>query len=680
MSTSKEVVEEKIPWHFLIPFMIVLGVFTVAINPLNAFGTWQNPPGWSATMGTVIICYSALTALPFISFWFVNLLGRFSFFKKRISPITLTWLYTTTLCLSFYLGYPHSTNPCTNYGVFIGNRILSPPEETVRLIPWFMAPPVDVARQSLYGGVPTPWADIMPMIIFWWIFSAVYGILMVSIATLFRKHWIDVEKVPFPHALAAHELLVRTLPERRVKFSGPFLIGIILGVVTLIPTMLIGLFPWFPDIYGWRTGNCGFGSHFVQPGEPLASIVAMGRIGKEPLGVAIAYFAPLHILFNMWFWWLVIVILAQIAYTMGYYTGILDLAGCGRIWCGDISITYGEPFKWTAVMVGGMWSLAIFLVILSRRYIVDTIRAAFGKMDSSSRAEFEKSEPMSYRSTYMFLICSFIAALAILLISGISPESAILTVINMIVLWFASMRLLGLAGIYWRKTDKGYALHRLLLWPRAPEVMDRNYVLSAWFNTFMTDAPDQGEVMGGNFLVAFLAYRMAALTGVSSRSVFKILIVSIVIYALITPLVWIPMVYTYGSTRLQGTWGMVGCNALLQRSAAPETWNSCPGTEPWIPHFTVGFILVGLLSLLHARYVWFPFEPVGFILSIACFEWGFWSYAVIAWILKMMTLRVGGSRLYEEFGAPLAGGYIAGYMLTLIPGIILYRIRFFTPF
>ncbi len=76
----------------------------------------------------------------------------------------------------------------------------------------------------------------------------------------------------------------------------------------------------------------------------------------------------------------------------------------------------------------------------------------------------------------------------------------------------------------------------------------------------------------------------------------------------------------------------------------------------------------------------FPFEPVGFILSIACFEWGFWSYAVIAWILKMITLRVGGSRLYEEFGAPLAGGYIAGYMLTLIPGIILYRIRFFTPF
>lgn len=52
----------------------------------------------------------------------------------------------------------------------------------------------------------------------------------------------------------------------------------------------------------------------------------------------------------------------------------------------------------------------------------------------------------------------------------------------------------------------------------------------------------------------------------------------------------------------------------------------------------------------------------------------------IAWILKMLTLRIGGSKAYEEFGAPLASGYIAGHMLALIPGIILGRVRFFIPF
>jgi hypothetical protein len=595
---------------------------------------------------------------------------------------TLVWLYTTTLCLSFYLGEgPTSNGACNSYGVFIGNRILSPPEETMKLIPWFMAPPIDAAKQILYGGVSPPWADLMPMILFWSTFTIVHGFLMVSIATIFRKYWIDVEKVPFPHVGATYELLVRTSPERKVRFSGPFLIGLILGFAVWIPTFCTGLFPWFPDIYGWRweANNCGYGSHFISPSEPLASIIAMARIGKEPLGVAIAYFVPLMTLFNIWFWWLVIVILCQIAYFFGYYTGIPTTPGCGRVWCGEISISYGEPFKWTAVLVGGEWGLTIFLLILSRNYIIDTLKVAFSR--SSSRVEFEKGEPTSYRFAYILLITAFIAAVLIDIICGMNPLSSLLTPINMIAIWFAEMRLIGLGGVYYRKTDKGYALHRLLLWPKAPEVVDRDFVLSAHFNTWFTGAPDVGFCAGGNFLTAFESYKMASLTGVSVKSVFKILMVSIVIYSLVTIPAWLNIAYTFGITKLNGTWGMYGCNGIIQRSGKPETWNSCPGTEPWVPHFVAGFIFVGLLSWLHTRYVWFPFEPVGFILSEAVgFEWGFWSYALIAWVLKQLTLRIGGSKLYEEFGVPIAGGYIAGHMLALIPGIILYRVRFFIPF
>jgi len=680
---SKEVVEEKIPWHFLIPFMVVLGIFTMAINPLNPTGTWRNPPGYSAAMGVVVICYSALTALPFICFYFAGALGKLSFFKKRVNMTTMTWLYTTTLCLSFYLGRPTSDTACASYGVFLGNRIMSPVEETTRLVPWFMAPSPEIARQSLYGGVPVPWADLMPMMIFWSTFTIVYGLLMVSIATIFRKYWIDVEKVPFPHVGAAYELLVRTLPERRARFSGPFLIGFVLGIIVWIPTFLTGLFPWFPDIYGWRweANVCGYGSHFVSTGEPLAALVGMARIGKEPLGVAIAYFAPLTTLFNMWFWWLILVILSQVAYFLGYYTGLPTTPGCGRVWCGEISISYGEPFKWTAVLVGGIWGLTIFLLILSRRHIIDTLKAAFGRMDSPAKVEFEKGEPISYRSAYLLLIATFIIAIFIHIACDMNPISALLTPINMIALWFGSMRLLGLGGIYYRKTDKGYALHRLLLWHQAPEVVDRDFAMSAHFNTWFTDAPDMGNQVGGNFLTAFEAYRMASLTGVSTKSVFKVLVASIIIYSLVTIPTWLSIAYTFGITRIQGTWGMHGCNAVMQRSADPDSWNSAPGTEPWVPHFAAGFIFVGLLSWLHARYIWFPFEPVGFILGIgAGFEWGFWTYALIAWALKQITLRVGGSKLYEEVGAPVAGGYIAGHMLALIPGIIVSRYRFFFPF
>lgn len=277
---------------------------------------------------------------------------------------------------------------------------------------------------------------------------------MLSIATLFRKNWIDIERVPFPHALAAYELLVRVIPGKEVKqgvktLVSPFMIGLILGIILWVPTVCTALFPWFPDLYGWRGSTCGYGSYYVQPGEPLASLIGIARIGKEPLGVAIAYFAPLHILFNIWFWYMVFVILSQIAYFFGYYTGTIDTPGCGRVWCGEISLSYGEPFKWTAVLIGGIWGLTIFLLAMDWRYIRDTLRAAFGKMDAPMRAEFEKDEPLSYRSTYILLTSSFIAAVVICMVSGINPISAILTPINMAVLWFASMRFIGLAGVYY---------------------------------------------------------------------------------------------------------------------------------------------------------------------------------------------------------------------------------------
>lgn len=680
--TASEKVEEKIPWHFLIPFMTLLGFVSELWNVTNpggvAFGSW-------ASLGIVVICYSALTALPFISFYFAGALGRLNFFRKRINLITMTYIYTSTLCLSFYLGGPNSWSACASYGVPVGFRFIATPEEAERLLPWFMAPPREIAEKMLYGGVSTPWVELIPTITFWYTFTVIYGILMLSIATLFRKNWIDVERVPFPHVLAAYELLIRVIPEKKVKQNverliSPFILGLILGIAFWIPTVCVALFPWFPDVYGWRTNTCSYGSYYVQPGEPLASIIGMARIGKEPLGVAIAYFVPLTILFNMWFWWLILIVLTQIAHFFGYYTGTINTPGCGRVWCGEVSLSYGEPFKWTSILVGGMWSLAMFLLVLNWRYIRDTFRAALGRMNSSVRVEFEKDEPMSYRSIYLLLMVSFTAAVAMCMISGINFVSAVLTPINMAVLWFASMRFIGLAGIYYRKTDKGYALHRLLLWPRAPEVLDRDFVLSAHFNTWFTDAPDTGFMIGGNFLSAFEAYKMGRLTGVSSKNIFKVLLTSIVIYSLVVMLAYFHAVYTFGLTKLPGNDGVI-CNGLISRSASPEKWNTMPGTEPWVPHFIAGFIWVGLLSWLHARYVWFPFEPVGFILGIgAGFEWGFWSLALIAWLLKFLTFKVGGSKLYEEYGAPLAGGYIAGHMLCLIPGTIISKIRFFYPF
>lgn len=128
--------------------------------------------------------------------------------------------------------------------------------------------------------------------------------------------------------------------------------------------------------------------------------------------------------------------------------------------------------------------------------------------------------------------------------------------------------------------------------------------------------------------------------------------------------------------------GSYGCDPLLGRSALAEHWNKMPGTEPWIPYFLLGFVITAMLSVLHSRFIWFPFEPIGFTLatSYSGLIFGIWSPMLIGWILKTITMRIGGSKLYEEWGLPIATGFIAGYMGVLIPGTIIAHIMFWQPF
>jgi len=52
----------------------------------------------------------------------------------------------------------------------------------------------------------------------------------------------------------------------------------------------------------------------------------------------------------------------------------------------------------------------------------------------------------------------------------------------------------------------------------------------------------------------------------------------------------------------------------------------------------------------------------------------------VAWVLKTLTLRIGGSKAYEEIGSPIAGGVIAGCMAFILIGGLMGVTRFFVQF
>jgi hypothetical protein len=85
----------------------------------------------------------------------------------------------------------------------------------------------------------------------------------------------------------------------------------------------------------------------------------------------------------------------------------------------------------------------------------------------------------------------------------------------------------------------------------------------------------------------------------------------------------------------------------------------------------LGFLIVGLLTILHSRYIWFPFEPIGFVFSMTpgIIVTGLWFSFLVAWILKTLLIRVGGSKAYEDYGMPVAGG-VVGWCMLLTGGVV----------
>ncbi|MGQ9515605.1 MAG: DUF6785 family protein, partial [Thermoproteota archaeon] len=658
-----EVERAKFPWIQLIIFTAILGVIEniwLALQPEQFFHFY---------IFGIVACPLQLAGGPFIVLIIAAALRRIMpSFKRLLTLRNIVLLYVVTVSTSWFTDYAANNEW---YGEIFLGRIINP-ELSILYVPSFMAPSEQIVNQMVTGGYLIPWGEWVPAIMFWWLLSIIFGLLMVSIATVLRRGWIDIEAVPFPHVVASYELisnttdLTRTSEERAARMR-PFLIGIILGAVVQFPIWAQALFPWFPDIFGWRVNTCGHGGQWITADSSLGGIAGMSIFQKHPVFIAIGFLAPLSILLSTWFFYLIYLIAVQIAFVMGYYTGLTGIDGCGRSWCGTITPNFGEPFKFMALSyVGGSTALTALYLVLNRRYLMETFRAAFGKMSGEERSKLEEKEAMSYRSAYIFMGVFFILSVAIMMSIGLGIGPAILMPLTVFIFWLAGARIWGMAGATLQGAEHGNAFYRIFFWDLAPDPPTREYMLAGYFSEWMTDVP---KAFGGATLSSFAAFRIASLANVDNKEVFKALMIGVIVGPLAVLITYIWLNYTFGLTRL-AAFNSGFTDSLIDRTGNPENWNVRPGSTPWIPNMFAGIIIVGGLYILHARFVWFPLEPVGFILGTSYMSmlWGIWFPFLIAWVLKTLLLRFGGTKAYENFGVPVASGFIMGYMLIVLFG------------
>ncbi|MEM2238685.1 MAG: OPT/YSL family transporter [Thermoproteota archaeon] len=666
---SQEIKVEKVNWLPWIVFIVILAVISNTVVAL--MGLVERGFCCIYTLGMSSRLFEVEILPPFL------LLLSYPFVRRmKMSRISLARLYTIGLAMSGVLGmYDAWTYIPVGWHRMVYNS--SPEIRNILLNVWW-SPPVSAIEGVIRGGVTPNYADWLPSILFWLSFYFICFAFTSNIMNLLRHIWIDLEKIPFPYTLATYGILERV--ERglsKVKGRTAFIVGIIAGFVLQLQVMMTYLFPWWPDLLSWRSPGASIhGCVCVRPGDVIGSILAgWSSYNIQPLHYALAYLAPLDMLFTVWLMQVIVLIATQVAWYGGHYTGIFDLGGFCRAagWGGfERSITWGPPFFWGWMShVGGMLALVFLIFWRFRSYITDTIRAV-------KTGEYVEREAMSYRAIYMMIAVSAVLLLLFFTVAaGTSIASAFILLIFLTFIYtIADMYAYGLMGITFLETRVLWSSWPFRsIWPRAPEVYTQDWLMSISFMHRGVNLPGNGVFCGA--LMTIRGFKLADLTGAKPRDIYKSIWITFLIALPISFIMRIYFINLFGATRMWSGCGNWDC-AYTGRSA----YNTAPPLE-WIGlGGAMGFIVVLAISFLRGMYAWFPIHPLGFILATGIFSSfaGSWSIALGAWIAKWLTLKIGGSRAYEEYGMPFVSGYVTGFIIDLILGIIIQITRVFVPF
>lgn len=98
-------------------------------------------------------------------------------------------------------------------------------------------------------------------------------------------------------------------------------------------------------------------------------------------------------------------------------------------------------------------------------------------------------------------------------------------------------------------------------------------------------------------------------------------------------------------------------------SAARTTTYMYHVAAGWEYHYIFGFFLSGAMLYLRTIFPWFILHPVGLILPLTDSSSIHGSTALVAWIIKLLAIRIGGAKLYEKY-IPLFLGLTIGFGIS----------------
>jgi hypothetical protein len=523
---------------------------------------------------------------------------------------------------------------------------------------WFPNDP-QILADFAAGGVPVPWGAMMGSAFFWILSNIALYLSIYFIMALFRKPWIGVEKLTFPHTVGQTELVKMVEKDERpwifnlkVSSGKAFWIGFL--VASWIP-ILRGL-NWAMNLGQWSNINNYLNQIRLSPYLGQIFPGYGWNLGTQGWGnwAPFIYFLPLNLIYSFFIPFLLgNFILPAISLATG-------TAPPGGQW------NYGTSqgiFAWN-IMFGGangasglggfFFGTTAWLTFRYRKHIIQTIQGAI------SGASRDPDEPHSYRVLWMGIVGCALLYLLLNIGSGMNPLF-VLSYILVIVQILARNRMIAEVG------------RSPFTWAWYQHAATRSMWGVFGYQVSTTDPSMMGTTMWDTMIyrgdfefnyAALTSFKYGDALGASSQSVgWAFILATVISFVIGVPLV-IGLTFSLGRDyMITGLgehryiplgWGGTGPVPVNFLESTPAEISNQPAYWSYVG---AGTVVTFILFWLHANLSWFFFNP---IIMCAIGGWGNgWSAAFIVFgLLKWLSLRMG-AKFYREVGVPAVTGWIA---------------------
>lgn len=463
----------------------------------------------------------------------------------------------------------------------------------------------------------------------WWTCFAISIVwVMLCLASLLRRQW-DAERLNYPVAEVPLAVTSEGFFRQRLLWVGfglaaiPQLINLVHVLVPGVPLIPVGG-RYFAPPYPWST-------HWLLT-VPVYLF---------PFVYGLAFLLPQQLMFS----WLFFLLATR-----------LEIVGAICF-----GAHYSDRFPYAIEQgVGACLGLVLVILWAARGHLRAVWRAVWRRA-----ALDDAQEAMSYRAAVGGLMLGGLALLGFVIYAGMRPLTAFLylTMLFVIILTVARIRAeLGLPTFELFLAGPDTVLHRVA----GAQAFSRRELtamsLFIWLTRTHRQFPIQTQVD---------ALRIGHRTRMPLRRL--TLAMMLASAAGIIAAFWAMLHVTYqvgfDSARFNGpamwAFGREPMAQLMQDLQVPMK-RDAGSMAAYV--FGAGFTL--LLGAMRARFLWWPFHPIGYLAASSYGAYRMWTPVFVTWVIKGILLRYGGLRAYRRalpfFLGLIVGEFSAGFLRTII--------------